>query len=279
MPKHIFLISLLFLFSCTNSKVENKSVTSTTQDSTVPIQVTILANLPDSLQPETILLENTPTPKTIHIPDKPITITINHKSGPHTLTLRPIEKIKASVKHLNDLLEDFLSLGKLDEGKIGAIATKFSLPEVVTETTEDIKGILKTGQQVYCEHEGDSVVLTDKKLIKNILINLISNAVKFSEENTAINIRSKVEDSTATISVQDQGIGISEEDQEHLFKAFHRGSNVGTRPGTGLGLLLAKRCADLHGGQLQLNSNLAEGTTVTVKLPVFGRNHENHIDH
>ena len=84
---------------------------------------------------------------------------------------RHIEKIKASVKHLNDLLEDFLSLGKLDEGKIGAIATKFNLPEVVTETTEDIKGILKTGQQVYCEHEGDSVVLTDKKLIKNILIN------------------------------------------------------------------------------------------------------------
>ena len=181
---------------------------------------------------------------------------------------RHIEKIKASVKHLNDLLEDFLSLGKLDEGKIGAIATKFNLPEVVTETTEDIKGILKTGQQVYCEHEGDSVVLTDKKLIKNILINLISNAVKFSEENTAINIRSKVEDSTATISVQDQGIGISEEDQEHLFSSFFRGKNAMNIQGTGLGLHIVKRYLDLIGGSAVLKSKLGEGTTITLAIPI-----------
>ena len=78
---------------------------------------------------------------------------------------------------------------------------------------------------------------------------------------------------------RDQGIGISEEDQQQLFKAFHRGGNVGARPGTGLGLLLVKRCADLHGGELQLNSTVGQGTTVTVRLPVFGRNHEKDIGH
>ena len=69
--------------------------------------------------------------------------------------------------------------------------------------------------------------------------------------------------------VSDHGIGISEEDQRQLFKAFHRGSNVGTRPGTGLGLLLVKRCAELHGGSVQLDSRVGEGTTVKVELPVF----------
>ena len=73
----------------------------------------------------------------------------------------------------------------------------------------------------------------------------------------------------AVCTIRDEGIGISEEDQQHLFKAFYRGNNVGTRPGTGLGLLLVKRCADLHGGTLVLNSKMGEGTTVTVRLPVF----------
>jgi signal transduction histidine kinase len=73
----------------------------------------------------------------------------------------------------------------------------------------------------------------------------------------------------AVCIVQDHGIGISEEDQQQLFRAFHRGSNVGTRPGTGLGLLLVKRCADLHGGKVRVTSKAGQGTTVTVKLPVF----------
>jgi signal transduction histidine kinase len=79
--------------------------------------------------------------------------------------------------------------------------------------------------------------------------------------------------------VRDTGIGISAEDQQQLFKAFHRGSNVGTRPGTGLGLLLVKRCAELHGGNVQLDSKIGDGTTVTVRLPVFETNHEKDIGH
>jgi hypothetical protein len=113
-----FLLSLLFLFSCTYNKVEDKSVTAATQDSAAPAQVTIVANLPDSLQPETILLENTPAPKTINIPDKPVSITINNKSGPHTLHLNPTEKIKASFSPIlqNYTTEQGLAMDVMSNG-------------------------------------------------------------------------------------------------------------------------------------------------------------------
>jgi PAS domain S-box-containing protein len=185
---------------------------------------------------------------------------------------RHILRIKDSVKHLNDLLEDFLSLGKLDEGKIGAIKTEFVLPEIISETTEDMKGILKTGQQLNYKHEGIDRVVTDKKLIKNILINLIGNAVKFSEENASIDIYSKVADSIAIISVKDQGIGISEEDQEHLFSSFFRGKNAVNIQGTGLGLHIVKRYTDLVGGTIELKSKLGEGTTIRLTIPVNNTN-------
>jgi signal transduction histidine kinase len=108
-------------------------------------------------------------------------------------------------------------------------------------------------------------------LLGHIFTNLLSNAVKYSEPGTTVRFVVERDGPDVVCTVRDQGIGISEEDQQHLFKAFHRGGNVGTRPGTGLGLLLVKRCADLHGGKLQLNSKIGEGTTVTVRLPVFGR--------
>ena len=83
----------------------------------------------------------------------------------------------------------------------------------------------------------------------------------------------------AMCAVSDDGIGISEEDQQLLFKAFHRGGNVGSRPGTGLGLLLVKRCADLHGGTVKVKSRIGEGTTVRVRLPIFRKNHEEDTRH
>ncbi|HXJ75643.1 MAG TPA: sensor histidine kinase, partial [Candidatus Dormibacteraeota bacterium] len=114
----------------------------------------------------------------------------------------------------------------------------------------------------------------DEKLLGHIFTNLLSNAVKYSDRGTTVHFVIVRDGSDAVWTIRDQGIGISEEDQQHLFKAFHRGSNVGTRPGTGLGLLLVKRCAELHGGRLLLNSKIGEGTTVTVRLPVFGMNQE-----
>src|SRR6185295_4833887 len=118
-----------------------------------------------------------------------------------------------------------------------------------------------------------------EQLLGHIFTNLLSNAVKYSEPGATVHFAVEWAEQGLSCVVRDQGIGISEDDQQKLFKAFHRGSNVGMRPGTGLGLLLVKRCAELHGGKVQLHSRMGEGTTVTVRLPVFGKNYEKNIDH
>lgn len=185
-----------------------------------------------------------------------------------------INRIRDSVKHLNDLLEDFLSLGKLDEGKIAATYSQFDLPETVHDTLEELRGLVKEAQEIRYEHTGQTTLSSDKHLVKNILINLISNAVKFSEKGRAVQVRTALHDGVTTISVQDQGIGISEEDQKHLFTSFFRGKNAANIPGTGLGLHIVKRYADLLGGTLHVQSRLGEGTTLTVHFPNKGETHE-----
>jgi PAS domain S-box-containing protein len=181
---------------------------------------------------------------------------------------RHIERIKGSVKHLNDLLEDFLSLGKLDEGKIGAKPTEFNLREKVCNVVDDMKGILKEGQQLTCHHSGPEELFTDRNLVRNILINLISNAVKFSDAGKSITVTSQIQDSIASIKVKDEGIGISEEDQQHLFSSFFRGKNALNIQGTGLGLHIIKRYVDLLEGTIELESALDKGTEITVTFPI-----------
>jgi len=180
---------------------------------------------------------------------------------------RHIDKIKNSVKHLNDILEDFLSLGKLDEGKIKTNLDEFDLQEHIEETIEEIKSLLKKNQQIQYIHTGGNIIISDKKLLRNIIHNLCSNAIKFSDEGTAIEIQSAVTDDNATIAVKDHGIGIGEDDQQHLFSSFFRGVNATNIQGTGLGLHIVKRYTDLLGGDVELKSKLNEGTTITVFIP------------
>jgi PAS domain S-box-containing protein len=179
-----------------------------------------------------------------------------------------ITRIKESVKHLNDILEDFLSLGKLDEGKVLVHYDELNLKELIWDTTEEMKGLLKAEQEFIYEHTGNTTIYSDKKLLKNILINLITNAIKFSEEGSPIHLNSTIQAGTAEISVTDKGIGISPADQEHLFSSFFRGKNAINIQGTGLGLHIVKRYIDLLGGNLHLQSELNEGTKITFIIPV-----------
>ena len=181
---------------------------------------------------------------------------------------RHIDKIKNSVRHLNDILEDFLSLGKLDEGKVEDHACEFDLEDFILETTEEMKGLLKDKQYFELNYHGSTVIFSDRKLLKNILINLISNAIKFSDEGTKISIGTITNKDEAAISIADRGIGIAEEDQQHLFSSFFRGANATNIQGTGLGLHIVKRYIDLLGGSVQLKSKLGEGTTVTLTIPI-----------
>jgi signal transduction histidine kinase len=181
---------------------------------------------------------------------------------------RHIDKIKGSVKHLNDLLEDFLSLGKLDEGKVTVSSDEFNLQELVTETTDEMKGLLRKGQLFVCSYAGEEIIFSDKKLVKNVLINLMSNAIKFSADGDKIYIQTNVANGMAVISVRDEGIGIPEADREHLFSSFFRGKNALNIQGTGLGLHIVKRYVDLLGGSIDLQSELDKGTTITFTIPV-----------
>ncbi|PZR29935.1 MAG: PAS domain-containing sensor histidine kinase [Citrobacter freundii] len=180
---------------------------------------------------------------------------------------RHVEKIKSSVKHLNDLLEDFLSLGKLDEGKVQMHPVDFDAKETILDITDEMKGLLKPGQEFILHHEGNGQMFSDKKMLKNILVNLLTNAIKFSDEGKKIEVNSNTDNKGLYISVKDQGIGIPDDDREHLFSSFFRGKNVLNIQGTGLGLHIIKRYLTILNGTIQLESKLNEGTIFTIFIP------------
>ena len=180
---------------------------------------------------------------------------------------RHLKKIKDSVSHLNSLLEDFLSLGKLEEGKVSVSITSFAVREFIDDIIEEMKVIQKKEQQIICNYEGEENFTTDKRLLKNILINLFSNALKFSAEGSLIWINIENKDRHLKVQIRDEGVGIPEEDQHHLFTTFFRGKNVINIEGTGLGLPIVKRYVDLLKGKVSLKSTLGEGTTVNFTLP------------
>jgi signal transduction histidine kinase len=181
-----------------------------------------------------------------------------------------IDRIKTAVANMKNILEDFLSLGKLEEGIIHADMHGLTSDELLHEISMliiDLKLILKTGQQLIFEHSGNSSVLIDKQLLKQILTNLISNAIKFSSEYGIIEVRYKNNDEGLTITVKDNGIGISEEDQEHLFERFFRAKNAVNIQGTGLGLHIISKYLELMNGSISFESKLNEGTSFNIHIP------------
>ncbi|MEA5489570.1 MULTISPECIES: sensor histidine kinase [Pseudanabaena] len=108
----------------------------------------------------------------------------------------------------------------------------------------------------------------DEKLLRQILTNLLTNAIKYSPQNKIVDFQLTVQQDHAIFTISDHGIGIPDEDLEHLFGAFHRGKNVGILPGTGLGLSIVKKCVDIHGGLISVESKLDIGTKFTVVLPI-----------
>ena len=109
----------------------------------------------------------------------------------------------------------------------------------------------------------------DERLLRHIFTNLLSNAVKYSEPGRVVEFALQRERANIICQVRDRGIGIPAEDQRSLFSAFHRAQNVGQRPGTGLGLSIVKRCVEMHGGSITIESQVGEGTTATVKFMAF----------
>ncbi|MCX6291164.1 MAG: PAS domain S-box protein, partial [Bacteroidetes bacterium] len=140
---------------------------------------------------------------------------------------RHINRIKVSVKNLNNILDEFLSIGKIEDGKLVPKPEKFDLEEFTGKLCNEIKGISKPGQSIVYNHEGEKDILLDPVFVRHILTNLSSNAIKYSPENSSIYIRTKSENGKIILNVKDEGIGIPEEDQKRLFEKFFRASNVG----------------------------------------------------
>ncbi|UFH56338.1 ATP-binding protein [Spirosoma sp. KNUC1025] len=178
------------------------------------------------------------------------------------------DRIIASVHHLNSILEEFLSVSRLEEGKVRVQPTEFDLTELVRESITDIQGMLKPAQTVQLEMSCRLPLFLDVSLLRKILLNLLSNAVKYSGQGSVVTIQGHCAGDQLTLSVQDQGMGISKEDQAHLFERFFRASNVSNISGTGLGLHIVGRYVELMGGKVSLQSKLNHGTTVTLTLPL-----------
>jgi signal transduction histidine kinase len=164
-------------------------------------------------------------------------------------------------------LNDFLSIGKLEEGKTKCIPVLMDYPAFCKAIIEEVRGLCKEGQVIHFEQAGKSDVWLDKQLLRNVLLNLLSNAIKYSGDNTDIFFRAKTIAQFVHFDVEDQGIGIPESDQQYIFDRFFRANNAGTAQGTGLGLNIVKGYVELMGGVVTLTSKLGQGTIVHVALP------------
>lgn len=176
-----------------------------------------------------------------------------------------IAKIKTSIGNLTGILNDFLSLEKLEAGKVEPVFTEFNLVKFGEEITEEMQLVAKQNQNIIYQHTGTtSVFKLDPALLKNCIINLISNAIKYSGENTFIEFNTEVASDQLVVVVKDNGIGIPENDQKHLFEAFFRAHNTGNIPGTGLGLNIVARYVGLINGTVQFESKVNYGTSFTL---------------
>ncbi len=175
-----------------------------------------------------------------------------------------VQRIKSSVINLNNILNEFLSLGKIEDGKITAHKTIFDIENLIRQQVSEMAEIFKQGQKVNYTHHGNPEVTLDEVLFTNILINLLSNAAKFSGENKPVFITTDATDNLIHFCIKDEGIGISEKDQEHLCEIFFRAANAINIPGTGVGLHIVAKYIEMMNGKMEIKSELEKGTEINI---------------
>ncbi len=184
------------------------------------------------------------------------------KTGKH------LHRIRSSVEQLNGILTDFLSISRFDQGRVEVNFSEFDLPVFCAEVIDEMRGLFKKGQRIDHDLQGElRPIRSDKKALKSILFNLLSNASKYSPEGQTIDCHAIFDEKTLSLVIRDRGIGIPEKDQKRLFENFFRASNVENVAGTGLGLSIVKRYAELLGGSLEFESEEEKGSVFTVVLP------------
>lgn len=189
------------------------------------------------------------------------------KLGMEDKMKKHFKRIKSSVSELTTILDDFLSLEKLESGKVEVERRNFDFPEFCEDLIEEVGAVLKTGQQITYQHIGERDLNEDHKLLRHILVNLLSNACKYSGDGTEIKLKTEVKGSKVILEIIDQGIGIPDDEQKNLFNRFFRARNAVTVQGTGLGLNIVKRYVDLLNGIIKFTSKENKGTTFIVEFP------------
>lgn len=177
-------------------------------------------------------------------------------------------RVRSSVQHLTAILNDFLSLGKLEEGKVEAVHEPINLDTLFQDIIEEVKASLKEGQHILLTMNADKVLISDARILRNILFNLISNASKYSNTGESIEIDVTSTSQSLIVAIRDHGIGIPEEDRKHLFERFFRAGNVSNIQGTGLGLNIVRRYVELLKGNITFDSIDKKGTTFIVSVPL-----------
>ena len=190
--------------------------------------------------------------------------------------LEPIERkdhlqsIRNNTRRMASLMEETLLIGSFDAGKIEFRPEPLELRPFARRLMDEVLSATDRRCPIECLFdEMPGKILADERLLRHIFTNLLSNAVKYSDAGRVVQFEIASAKADIVCTIRDQGIGIPEADREWLFHAFHRGRNVGERPGTGLGLVIVKRCVDMHGGKIKVDSKPGEGTSVTVRLPIL----------
>jgi len=181
-----------------------------------------------------------------------------------------LKTISNKVHYLNNILNDFLSIERLDSSKINYKFTTFNLSKVINEVVYNSNMLLKSGQRINIPPNIDEYNLNqDEKILELALSNLIHNAIKYSPENTDIDLEINRKGKNIIFKVTDQGIGIPDKDQKHVFNRYFRAENVLTYPGTGIGLNIAKVHLKNLGGKIKFTSEATKGSTFIIKLPII----------
>jgi PAS domain S-box-containing protein len=192
-----------------------------------------------------------------------------HHAGQADKVAKHISRVRASIKHMTSILDDLLSVGRLEEGKVEVIRESVNVQELLSDIAEEVGMTLKPDQQLLLDCQPDvPLVVTDSRMLRNILFNLLSNASKYSEAGSPIRLACAAAKCLLSVSITDEGIGIPEEDQQHLFDRFFRASNVLNIQGTGLGLNIVKRYLDLLNGSITYASKPGHGSTFTIYIPL-----------
>jgi PAS domain S-box-containing protein len=177
-----------------------------------------------------------------------------------------IQRIKTSVNNLTDILNEFLSIGKIEDGRIEVRYTYFNVKEFLNNLCTEMQANAKPFQKIIYTHKGEEWISLDTSLLRNIIFNLLSNAIKFSNDDGEILLQSETNKHHFSICISDNGIGIAEEDQVHLFERFFRAGNATNIQGTGLGLHIVSKYVELLNGQIHFKSKLEKGTSFTIQF-------------